>query len=52
MSEFNSLLEILALSIAEGEKLPDKATSSSLDLNTEFPAPVIATLTYFLSLAT
>ena len=43
---------MLILSIAEEEKLFDKADSSSLDLNTPLPAPVIATLTPFLNFAT
>ena len=46
------MLEIFTLSIADSEKLFDKADSSSFDLNTEFPAPVIATLTWSFSLAT
>ena len=52
MSELSPLLEILALSIAEGEKLLDKADSISFDLNTKLPAPVTATLTSFFNFAT
>ena len=39
------------LSIADGEKLLDKADSSSLDLNTQLAAPVTATLTSFFDFA-
>ena len=52
MSEFNPLLEIAALSIAEGEKLLDKTSSSGLHLNTQLAAPVIATLISFFNFAT
>ena len=52
MSELSPLVEILTLSIAEGEKLLDKADSSSFDLKTQLAAPVIATLTSFLDYAT
>ena len=45
ISALNPLLEIFTLSIAEAEKLPDKASSSFLHLNTQLSTPVTATLT-------
>ena len=44
--------KIFTLSITEAEKLAVKADSNSFDLNTELPAPVIATLASFLNFAT
>ena len=52
ISELSPLLETFTLSIAEDEKLLDNADSSSLDLNTQLPAPVTATLISFYSLVT
>ena len=46
------MLEILTLSTAELEKLFASASSSSLDLNTQLAAPVIATLTSFFNCVT
>ena len=52
MSELSPLVEIITLSMAEGEKLLDKTDSSSFYLKTQLAAPVIATLTPFLDFAT
>ena len=52
MSALNPLLEIFTLSIAEGEKLFDKASSSFLHLYTQLSTPVTATLTSYFNLAT
>ena len=53
MSVLSPLLEMFTLSIADFEKLFDKADSSSFDLNTPAElAPVTATLTSFFNLAT
>ena len=43
---------MLALSIADVEKLFVNADSSPIDLNTQFPAPVIATLIQVFNLST
>jgi len=51
MSALKPLLEIFILSIAEGEKLFDKASSIFLHLNTQLSTPVIATLISFFNFA-
>ena len=52
ISSLRFLSEIFTLSIAETEKLDDKADSNSFDLKTQEAAPVTETLVSFLYLAT
>ena len=52
MSLLKSLLEIFTFSITEDEKLLDRESSRSFNLNTPLElAPVTATLTSFLNFA-